>query len=267
MITDVDYRDSVGLEGALEALEADAAALLQAAAAVMRVAKKVKTAAEAGTVRDIPQALAAAAQLAAVASAAAEQLRAGWRFDPEGWFASGEYSKELLAAAAEGGVSAFESDDRILCYPVIVQVSPGDLSIVIDKKKDRRIRPSVVVAGLRALQQREPKFNPDAFIESLATAYDFVVAAKGMRPGAPVKLVDVHAVLTIMPGSAREYTKPEFARDIYLLDQKGLVTTKKGRTMSLPASALTRSGGVLRTVTRSGQAKDYAGISFEEAGA
>ena len=27
-----------------------------------------------------------------------------------------------------------------------------------------------------------------------------------------------------------------------------------------------RSGGVLRTVTRSGQAKDYAGICFEEVG-
>lgn len=265
-MTDVARTGGVGLEDALEALGADATALLQAAAAVSRLAKKVKAASEAGTVRDIPQALAAAEQLAAATTVAAQRLRDEWRFDVESWFASGEYSKELLAAAAEGGVSAFESDDRILCYPVIVQVSPGDMSIVIDKKKDRRVRPSVVVASLLGLQQREPKFKPDAFIESLAAAYDLVVAAKSMRPGAPVKLVDVHSVLTIMPGSAREYTKPEFARDVYLLDQKGLVTTKGGRTMSLPASALTRSGGVLRTVTRTGQAKDYAGISFEEPG-
>jgi hypothetical protein len=194
-------------------------------------------------------------------------MATGWRFDVESWFASGEYSKELLAAAAEGGVSAFESDDRILCYPVIVQVSPGDTSIVVDKKKDRRVRPSVVVAELNALQQREPKFKHEAFIESLAIAYDFVIASKSMRPGAPVKLIDVHSVLTIMPGTAREYTRPEFARDIYLLDQTGLVTTKRGRRMSLPASALTRSAGVLRTVTRRGQAKDYAGISFEDIGA
>jgi hypothetical protein len=124
-----------------------------------------------------------------------------------------------------------------------------------------------VVAELNALQQREPKFKHEAFIESLAIAYDFVIASKSMRPGAPVKLIDVHSVLTIMPGTAREYTRPEFARDIYLLDQTGLVTTKRGRRMSLPASALTRSAGVLRTVTRRGQAKDYAGISFEDIGA
>ncbi|MHB1773698.1 MAG: hypothetical protein ACYCST_18540, partial [Acidimicrobiales bacterium] len=138
---------------------------------------------------------------------------------------------------------------------------------LIDKKKDRRIRPSVVVATLSAAQQREPKFKHESFIESLALAYDFVIASKSMRPGAAAKLVDVYNVLTIMPGSAREYMRPEFARDIYLLDQSGHVTTKKGRKMSLPASALTRSGGVLRTVTRNGQAKDYAGISFEEPGA
>jgi hypothetical protein len=263
-MTDGPDTGGVCLEDALEALESDATALLQAVAALTRVAKKAKIAAELGTVRDIPQTLAAASQLAADASAAAERLAAGWHFDVEKWFASGEYSKELLAVAAESDVSAFESDDRILCYPVIVQVSLSDTSLVIDKKKDRRVRPSVVVAGLSALRQREPKFKAEAFIESLSTAYDLVIASKLMRPGAAVRVVEVHSVLTIMPGSAREYTRPEFARDLYLLDQKGLVTTKRGRRMSLPASAMTRSGPVLRTVTRNGQAKDYAGIAFEE---
>ena len=255
-----------GLERALEALEAEAVALLEVVSSVARVAKRAKAAAETGTVRDIPQALDGAAQLANAAAVAAERLKAGWRFDVEDWFASGEYKRELLASTAEAGVSAFELDDRILCYPVIVQVSPSDTSVIIDKKKDRRIRPSVVVARLGQLQQREPKFKPEAFIEALSSAYDLVIASKSMRSGAPVRLVEVHSVLTIMPGAAREYTRPEFARDIYLLDQSGVVTTKRGRRMSLPASALTRSGGVLRTVTRGGQAKDYAGICFEEVG-
>ena len=83
----------------------------------------------------------------------------------------------------KAGVKAFESDDRILCYPVIVQVSASDATIVVDKKKDRRVRPSVVVRHLDALQQRPPKFKPEAFIESLAAAYDYVVGAKGLRPG------------------------------------------------------------------------------------
>ncbi|MGO9962077.1 MAG: hypothetical protein ACLPUG_01450 [Acidimicrobiales bacterium] len=265
-MNDLPDGDTLGLERALEVLEAEAIAFQEAVSSAARVAKKARTAAETGTVRDIPQTLAAAAQLATDVAAAAERLRTAWRFDVEDWFASGEYAKELLAATAAAGVSAFESDERILCYPVIVQVLSGDTSVVIDKKKDRRIRPSVVAAALGRLQQREPKFKPEAFIESLAAAYDLVVASKSMRPGAPVKLVDVHSVLTIMPGTAREYTRPEFARDVYLLDQSHIVVTKKGRRIGLPASALTRSAGVLRTVTRNGQAKDYAGICFEEVG-
>ena len=78
-----------------------------------------------------------------------------------------------------------------------------------------------------------------------------------------MRLVDVYAVLTLLPGSNREYTKAEFARDLYLLDQSGVTTTRDGRQLRLPASALTRSAGVLVTVARSGQEKLYAGVSFE----
>ena len=62
------------------------------------------------------------------------------------------------------------------------------------------MRPSVVVGHLAALQQRPPKFKPEAFIETLAAAYDLVVGSKRLRPGAPARLVDVHQVLTLLPG-------------------------------------------------------------------
>ena len=68
-----------------------------------------------------------------------------------------------------------------------------------------------------------------------------MVGAGGLRPGSPAKLVDVHRVLTLLPGAARDYTRQEFARDLYLLDQSGVVDVKDGRRMTLPASALTRS--------------------------
>ena len=75
----------------------------------------------------------------------------------------------------------------------------------------------------------------------------------------------MHRVLTVLPGAARDYTRQEFARDLYLLDQSGVVACKDGRRMTLPASALTRGrGGVLATVTRGGQTKVYAGLAFTE---
>ncbi|MGH9180919.1 MAG: hypothetical protein ACRDY5_04305, partial [Acidimicrobiales bacterium] len=169
------------------------------------------------------------------------------------------------ALAAEEGVKAFESDDRILSYPAIVQVSPADTTVLIDKQRERRVRPSVLVSRLRVLQAKPPNFKAAAFIESLASAYDLVAARRAERPTAVIKLGDVYAALTLLPGAAREYTKQEFARDLYLLDQSGITVTNGGRHLSLPASALTRGSGMLTTVTRSGQAKVYAGISFEAA--
>jgi hypothetical protein len=250
------------LEDALDAVERDADAAIRSLTAALKVARKAKAAAAAGQIRDLEQAMENAAGLASQASSAADDLRRGWRFDVGDWFASGQYAKELLDTASEAGVQAFESDERILSYPVIVQVSAADATVVVDKQKDRRIRPSLVIQHLAALQQRPPKFKAEAFIESLAAAYDYVVADKQLRPGAPAKLVDVHRVFTLLPGAARDYTRQEFARDMYLLDQSGVLAVKDGRHMSLPASALTRGTGVLTTVTRGGQTKVYAGVAF-----
>ena len=255
--------ESSSIEAALQSVEADADAALRALSAAVKETKRAKAAAATGQVRQLQQALDAAAQLADVATRAVADVRAGWRFDVHDWFASGQYTKELLAAAAEADVRAVESDERILSYPAVVEISPADATVVVDKRKERGIRPSAVVRHLADLQQRPPKFKAEAFIASLAAAYDLVVGTKALRRGAAVKVVDVHRVLTLLPGAARDYTRQEFARDLYLLDQSGVVDTK-GRRMSLPASAMTRSAGVLTTVTRGGQTKIYAGISFVE---
>jgi hypothetical protein len=80
-----------------------------------------------------------------------------------------------------------------------------------------------------------------------------------------VRLLDVYNVLTLLPGQAREYTKPEFARDLYLLDQAGLTTVSgTGRRLRWAASTGTKQAGVLTTVARSGQQQRYWGIAFDE---
>ncbi len=235
------------LEDALATIERDADAALRALTVAAREAKRLKAAAATGQLRDVQQAVEAVDRLAAAAASTASELRSSWRFDVPGYLETGEYTKELLAALSDGGVRAVESDQRILCYPSIVQVSAADATVVIDKKKERRIRPSVLVRHLADLQDRPPKFKPEGFLETLATAYRLVTT----RPGAVATLARVYSVLTLLPGAGRDYTKPEFARDLYL---------------SLPASALTRGSGVLTTVTRSGRVKVYAGIAFNEPG-
>jgi hypothetical protein len=253
---------STTLEEALDAVEREADAALKALLAAAREAKRLKAAAVTGQLRDVQQAVDAVDRLAQAAAAAATELTSAWRFDVTAYFESDGYTKELLAAAAEAGVRAVESDQRILCYPSIVEIAPADATVFIDKRKERRVRPSVLAGHLAELQNRPPKFRPEAFLETLASAYDLVAS----RPGATVKLGSVYSVLTLLPGASRDYTRPEFARDLYLLDQSGVTVTKNGRLLSLPASALTRGSGVLTTVTKGGQVKVYAGIAFNDAG-
>ena len=72
-------------------------------------------------------------------------------------------------------------------------------------------------------------------------------------------------MLTLLPGQSRDYSKAEFARDLYLLDQSGQnVVGSSGRRLRWAASSGTRGSGVLTTVARSGQQQRYWGIAFEE---
>lgn len=125
------------LEQALGALEREAEAAVRGLGAALKEAKKVKAAVATGQLRELRQGLDSAVRLADAAAAATRDVRAGWRFDEQAHFAGGGYTKEVLALAAEEGVQAFESDDRILCYPAIVRVA-GDGTVAIDRKKERR---------------------------------------------------------------------------------------------------------------------------------
>ncbi len=250
-------------EGTLAATERALDAALKAAAAATRELRKARVGAKNGQVRDLRRALQAAQ--ATVAGLADEVLAVheGFDFDENEYLASGAYTKELLATAMAAGVAMYEEDERLLCYPSLLRVLPGDAVVEVDRVRERRLRPSVLISLLAAGQQRAPRFKPEAFLDSLRGGYELVVARDGKAAEAVVRLVDVWAVLTMLPGQAREYTKQEFARDLYLLDQSGVTrTARSSRQLRLSASTGTKGTGVLTTVARSGQQQRYWGVSF-----
>jgi len=249
-------------ESALSTTQGGTEAALKSAGALTRELRKAKTSAAGGQVRELRRALDAAAAMATELSAAVGEVRASLDFDETAYLASGDYAKELLAAAAERGVRMFEEDERLLCYPSLVRVVPNDSVIEIDRRRERRLRPSVVVGLLAAAQQRPPRFRAEQFLESLAGGYELVIARAGKNPDAVARLTDIWSALTLLPGQAKDYTRPEFARDLYLLDQSGVQQTKEGRVLRWHASSGTRTAGVLTTVARTGQQQRYWGVSF-----
>lgn len=250
-------------EATLAATERALDIALRAAAAATRELRKARAGAKTGQVRDLRKALQAAQ---AAAAGLADEVRAvheGFDLDESQYLASGAYTKELLAAAAAAGVAIYEEDERLLCYPSLLRVLPADAVVDIDRVRERRLRPSVLVGLLAAGQERAPRFKPEAFLDSLRGGYELVVARDRKAADAVVRLVDVWAVLTMLPGQAREYTKQEFARDLYLLDQSGATSTaRSSRQLRWSASTGTKGTGVLTTVARGGQQQRYWGVSF-----
>jgi hypothetical protein len=253
-------------ESALSAAQGGAEAALKSAAGLTRELRKAKAAAASGQVREFRRALDAATGLADGLAAAVQEARESFDIEETAYLTAGDYAKELLAMAAERGVAMFEEDDRLLCYPSIVRVVPGDSVVEIDRRRERRLRPSVLIGLLAAAQQRPPRFHAEQFLESLARGYELVVGNEAKKRDAVVRLVDIWSVLTLLPGQGKEYTRPEFARDLYLLDQSGGRQTKDGRTLRWHASTGTRSAGVLTTVARTGQQQRYWGVSFADRG-
>lgn len=197
---------------------------------------------------------------------AVDELHSEDDLDAADYLSSGQYANELRFAAASAGLSITAQDDRLLCYPSVVRVRPAELRIDIDGIREHRLRPSEVVAELAERQERGSRFRPDRFLDSLRGAYELLVAQRVRPEDAVIRLVDIWAVLTLLPDHAREYGKQEFVRDLYLLDRSGLTSTRRSnRRMRLCASSGTRATGVLTIVTQEGAEQQYWGISFTSA--
>ena len=253
------------LESALTVTEQQLDVALRAAAGLTRELKKARAAAATGSLRELRRSLAATSTLAGEVSATTDGAAGSFTLDEAEHLASGAFAAELQRAAAEREVSMVAADDRLLCYPSLIRVLPGDAAVEIDRVREKRLRPSVLVDRLAAAQSRPPRFRPEPFLESLAAGYQLLLHQDHRTPGTVLRLVDVWAVLTLLPGQAREYTRPELARDLYLLDQGGTTTTRSGATLRFHASTGTKGAGTLTTVARSGRPQLYWGVSFTAA--
>jgi hypothetical protein len=256
-------------EAALQQTEADADASLKGAAEATSSLKRLRSVVHDGNLREVRSALAAADQSVQALQQQVARTVEGWDFDDASYFGSGAYTRELLETAARMQLAIFEQDDRLYCYPSLLRVLPAERMILIDRARERRLRPSTVVQHLRKVQDRPPRFRPDAFLESLFNAYRALVQRHGsdrLTAGPVERLARIYELLTLLPGQSRDYARQEFARDIYLLDRSAITETS-GFVVSFPASTATKStSGVITAITENGQERRYWGIAFTRAG-
>lgn len=254
----------VTLEGSLDNTEADASATLKAAGSLMVPLRRLRTAAQTGDLREIQSSIQAAKQALIKLEQQFEETQKGWSFKTQEYLSTGQYAAEVMATAKKMGLQMFKREDRLYCYPTFVRVVPSEKVVAINRKQERRIRPTVLVNRLKLMQERPPIVRLETFLSSLYKAYTKVIGDRDeqFRASAPVvPLVELYELFTLLPNQAKEYSKQEFARDIYLLHRSNFDTTKSGAKVSFPISRGAR-GKVLTVIDESGEERRYYGLRF-----
>ena len=255
---------TITFEIAFSDAERSAATVARAGSAIVATAKQMQKAAQEG---DIAKLRRAAERLAAATDTARQEsanATTAWPFsetEEKGYLAD-SYERELLEEAAKTGLAIQSRDGRLLAFPSILQVLPNDLSVRVDRKRVGAIRPSHLVKLLLANQSKRPRYTPERFLETLYDVYKF--RAGGDSLGSVVLLADAYQALTFLPGTASEYERSDFARDIFMLDRSGVATTRSGARLSLPASTGTRGGSrnLFTFVAPDGEVVTYYGLQF-----
>ncbi len=261
-------RRAVSFEQVFGDVERAADAAIASGQGLVSLAKKLQKAAREGNVAAVKRAQGDFdAALREVRQAAAGAV-ASWPLpdDDEQRYLEDGYAAELCAAAEERGLSVYERDGKLISYPSIVRILPGDRAVRVDGKRVAGIRPSHL-AGLLLKNQKKPaRHRSDRFLEALYTVYAEVVredaGGRAAGDGPVVPLTRVYKLLTSLPGAAREYDRTDFARDLFILEAEGPRRTRKGAAVSFPASTGTRRAGLFTFVGPDGQEARYYGISF-----
>ena len=253
-------------EQAFEDAERSAAAAVKAATLLAAAAKQLQKAAQEGDITKLRK----SAERLSVASDVARQsianAKTAWPFSEaaEQDYLTEGYESELLEEAARSGLKIYSRDSRLLAYPSILRVVPADLSIKIDKKRVSALRPTHLVQTLLANQKKKSRYPAERFIQALHAAYQIIVPSG--EAGSVIKLAQIYQALTLQPGSAADYNKGDFARDLYMVDESGVSRTRSGARLSFHASTGARGGGsdLFTFVAPSGELKTYYGIRFAE---
>ena len=200
-----------------------------------------------------------------------ERAAASWPFavEDEPAYLEQRFGAELRAEAGRIGLNVTPRDETLVCSPSIIRVNPADRAVTIDGRKRSAIRPSKFAADLQAIQQAGPRGNPQRFLEALYKAYRILAPPSAdalVQGGQVVALAKVYDLLTTLPGSGRQYSRTDFARDLYVLDSSDVDTIRSGdaQVRFLHSTAARSGKGAFSFADPAGNLITYSSIQFTQ---
>ncbi|CAI8018960.1 hypothetical protein GBAR_LOCUS11443 [Geodia barretti] len=258
----------IGFEQGFADTENAAAAASKTGTAVTKSARSLEKAAKTGSINAIRRAQADLNAALCTLTQEVENAVQAWPFQPdeEEAYLQQHFAAELLQVAAQKGLDIREHDQRLIAHPSIVSVSPAGRAVRVDKKQVSTVRPSHLVSLLLANQEKPARFNGRNVLEAIYKAYQMLAGT-----GAPLRrtegrqlpaipLANIYESLTLMPGSGREYSRTDFARDLYRLDTDGPQETRSGAQLRFHSGRQSN----IAFVDPGGHLVTYHSVAFSE---
>ncbi len=262
----------ISFEQACSDTEGAAEAAQKSAGSVVSQARALAKAARTGNIADIRRCQGRLNEALTALRQEVSNAVSCWPFsdEEEQELFGAQYADTLKAAAAAQGLNIYERDGFLISYPSVVRIIPGERAVRVDKKKVSTVRPSYLVDLLLANQKKSSGFSSQRFLESLYAVYTDVTEASSSdllsANGRVVPLARIYKLMTALPGSARDYGRSDFARDLYILDSDGPRHTRNGAAVSFPSStgARKRSSDLFSFIGPNGDSAEYYGIRFSK---
>jgi hypothetical protein len=231
--------------------------------------KKLEAAVAIGNVRELEKLREKAKALVEEARTRAEEL-SEWTFDAEAYLRDGQFLAELRQAADMVGLRLYEGDGVLHCPPVLVRTLPEMEAVRIEKKLVPGIRPIALAKALKQLQDKGAKATDSRkFIEVLFAGYQVARGSARLKNHSflldqfeAVAIEQVHRALTILPGTAKDYSLADFLRDLYHLTKSDVSVTKDGHRVTVNAASTRGKVKPLRYVADDGSELLFAFVQF-----
>ena len=165
-----------------------------------------------------------------------------WPFqdEEEERYLKGGYTAELRRAASEMDLEIHERDGRLVSYPSIVRILPGERAVRIDTKKFVTIRPSHLAGILIENQKKPRRYRAEPFLRALYWVYSELVREESpdrlmkSGPGRVVTLDKIYKLFTSLPRQQSKLYTHGLRSGSVLVGHKRSDNVEDGRHCLLP---------------------------------
>ena len=227
----------MSLEEALRAQEEQVDDLLKAANKYVGALKTWKKACQTGHIGNLQKAMVQSREIAPALAAPAADAASNWTFDVRDYLESGDWRRELQAAAGEKfSLRVLEEGETLVSSPVVIRAQAGRGILQIGKASWPLLRPQVVAAELKRLRDRAQSANSQEFLDGLLAAAMRLNkdAVTGETPPQIFsRFRDIYDLFSITPGWKKENPPAAFGQAIYALHRSDIRVTRSGRKLEI----------------------------------